>query len=872
MPPKITRNHEYAKVLARTVKTNRGFTSLANKVDAIDSADVTQILSTISASTLEVYDTLDSLPTSSLTKGGQGYVKATQRLYVSDSFGWYSMALVNLTPTQTLDPSGNITLSTDGTSTIVTITATDSDQPESQLSYSVESDGNMLATGTTVTQDSSVFTITPLSEDSGGVAGDFTLTFKTTDSINIATTTKDFSLAFTTPPVSGSTSTIALMKASGSGKAHEGISYQNGSDPTLDIIGFSTTTGTPRASSFSPYREGGYSYYGDGTGDYLYVDLGASGGPDADYTIEFWTYYTNNNTNTGFFNMSATSGAWTSNSTTAIAIGKLDTRFVSYIGGGTTAISHYSINHSTLENTWVHLALVRNSNAITLYINGVAHATTGTQSSDLSSYRYLAIGGYYSASYLIPGYIRDFRYVKGTAVYTSDFTPPTEPLTAISGTQLLTCNLPYFGDKSTNAHSITVYGNAHTEPFGPYDYSPFAIQSDVGSTFLSTGVDGMAETTNHQTISNFGSSDFTIEMWYYPTVFANYQTLYTGRANNSLYGQLQFFVNSTGQLVVYASANGSTWMVAEAGTAIKVINQTWNHIALVRNGNTWTTYINGVGEVVSTNSGTLVNNTLLQIGYENNNVNSAAAGYISDYRIVKGTAVYTSNFTPPTAPLTWVTNTTLQLQNKWDTYVYDAAAAGRITLLGDAQSTTTQRKFTTSSALVFDGTTDGARFDELTPEYLGGDFTIQFWLYPTTWYNSGTVFGHWVGGQYHHFLIYSHTGTDWKLYASSNGSTWNLASAASVSIARWTNSWKHVAMTYDQSAGTVKFWLDGSLASTHTGITGLTSNTYTSSVLSVASDQNGSYVAYAGYVQDIKVSRSVEYTTNFTPPTTEFEL
>jgi hypothetical protein len=197
MPPRITRNHEYAKILARTVKDNKGFTSLANTANFIDSADVIQIASGISANSLTVYDTLDSLPTSSLTKGGQGYVKATQRLYISDSFGWYSAALVNLTPTQTLDPAGNITLSIDGTSTIVTITATDSDQPESQLSYSIESDGNMLATGATVTQDSSVFTITPLSADSGGVAGDFTLTFKTTDNVNIATTTKDFSLTFT---------------------------------------------------------------------------------------------------------------------------------------------------------------------------------------------------------------------------------------------------------------------------------------------------------------------------------------------------------------------------------------------------------------------------------------------------------------------------------------------------------------------------------------------------------------------------------------------------------------------------------------------------------------------------------------------------
>ena len=149
---------------------------------------------------------------------------------------------------------------------------------------------------------------------------------------------------------------------------------------------------------------------------------------------------------------------------------------------------------------------------------------------------------------------------------------------------------------------------------------------------------------------------------------------------------------------------------------------------------------------------------------------------------------------------------------------------------------------------------------------------VQFWLYPASWNNNGHVFGHWVGGQYHQWLIYTSTTTYWKFYASSNGSTWNLASAQNTSIDRWTNSWKHVAMTYDQSAGTVKFWLDGTLESTFTGITGLTSNSYTSSVLSFGEDQNSGYPAYSGYIQDIKVSRSVEYTANFTPPTTEFEL
>ena len=182
MPPIITRNHEYAKILSRTVRDNKGFTSLANKATFLDSATVTQIVSGVSVNSMTIYDTYDSLPSSNLTKGNQAFVRATSHMYISDSNRWFSAAFVNLTPTQTLDPAGNVTLSIDGTSTIVTITATDSDQPDAHLTYSVESDGNMLATGTTITQDSSVFTITPLSEDSGGVAGNFTLTFKITDS------------------------------------------------------------------------------------------------------------------------------------------------------------------------------------------------------------------------------------------------------------------------------------------------------------------------------------------------------------------------------------------------------------------------------------------------------------------------------------------------------------------------------------------------------------------------------------------------------------------------------------------------------------------------------------------------------------------
>ena len=78
----------------------------------------------------------------------------------------------------------------------------------------------------------------------------------------------------------------------------------------------------------------------------------------------------------------------------------------------------------------------------------------------------------------------------------------------------------------------------------------------------------------------------------------------------------------------------------------------WSHVALVRNGTSFVAYLNGTSVVSSTVTGALVNSTdALSIG-ANASGSYAIQGYISNVRVVKGTAVYTSAFTPPTAPLT----------------------------------------------------------------------------------------------------------------------------------------------------------------------------------------------------------------------------
>jgi len=190
----MTRARDISRLLGRTDnEVDSEGEIIASSGQIVDSAFV--LSQTPAPTTFQFYTTLDSLP-SSPDAGTLAFVEANTRMYLNDGNGWYSIAAVNLSPSLTLSPSGTITLATDGSASTVTITATDTDDPSAILSYSVESDGNMKATGTTVTQDSSVFTITPITQASGGVAGNFTLSFKVSDQIDEAVANKSFSLTF----------------------------------------------------------------------------------------------------------------------------------------------------------------------------------------------------------------------------------------------------------------------------------------------------------------------------------------------------------------------------------------------------------------------------------------------------------------------------------------------------------------------------------------------------------------------------------------------------------------------------------------------------------------------------------------------------
>jgi hypothetical protein len=184
------------------------------------------------------YDSIGLLPVTGLIAGTQAFVTSTNRLYVSNGSGWYNTALINATPALSLSSSGTITLASDGSPTTITMTATDSDNSDANLVLSLESGGDLFKFAT-VSQDSSVVTITPRTEDSAvalGYDGSATLTFKASDGINQATVQNTFTLSFGPNwSVAPTESKITASDAAGGDQFGESVSIS--ADGNYAIVG-----------------------------------------------------------------------------------------------------------------------------------------------------------------------------------------------------------------------------------------------------------------------------------------------------------------------------------------------------------------------------------------------------------------------------------------------------------------------------------------------------------------------------------------------------------------------------------------------------------------------------------------------------------
>jgi len=240
---------------------------------------------------------------------------------------------------------------------------------------------------------------------------------------------------------------------------------------------------------------------------------------------------------------------------------------------------------------------------------------------------------------------------------------------------------------SSNATQVQAGGSAANyveDVFSTYLYTGNGTSQTINNGIrLGTGyVNGSGTSALFSPTSNYlsspgsnsayyinGAGNFTIEFFVY------YNALPSGNNNQGATWYAQdsgTAVDSPFNLVqrgniwyLYASTNSGVWDIFSNQTiaTTSLTTGVWYHVALVRNGSTFTLYIDGTARGTATSSGNIRNTSSLNLylfgSWQQPSQSNGLNGYVSSYRIVKGTAVYTSNFTPPSAPLTAISNTSL---------------------------------------------------------------------------------------------------------------------------------------------------------------------------------------------------------------------
>ena len=211
----------------------------------------------------------------------------------------------------------------------------------------------------------------------------------------------------------------------------------------------------------------------DGSGDYLSVPASSDFSfGTGDFTIEGWIYKDTNSHNKCIFTLGDTGTTGGSGEATSLGLNWSNSNRLIVFGDSNYIISNSAANNTAPVGQWIHFALVKNSGVLTLYTNGVSQASyNSSQQWGAGSSNYLTIGatkydGAFSNEW--NGHISNFRVIKGTALYTSSFRPPTEPLTNITNTKLLCCNNSSTTGKTVGP-TITANGDPTASTNSPFD-------------------------------------------------------------------------------------------------------------------------------------------------------------------------------------------------------------------------------------------------------------------------------------------------------------------------------------------------------------------------------------------------------------------
>ena len=807
-----------------------------------------------------VYANIAALPTSG-TAGDMAYVTATNRLYIWTGTGWYNIALINNNPTIS-GVNATYNLAIDGTATVITITATD---PEGlPITYSIASDtsGNTATVTQGTGASTNVFTITPSTNDAH--AGTFSLTFRASDGVNIASAAASFTLEF---KVTNSRYTTALITSVGANNAtNASFDDKSTNDHTITVNGDSHQT------TFSPYRPGGYAEHF--TNDRIsYANHSSLQIGTQDFCMEAWIKLRTQGANYERYVTHQASWAQAGVKGVEFAAEQTGTLQLNVMIDGSSS-TDFGYVHNIEKERWYHTVITRESGHARIFIDGVlennAANTTNINGSGGTHFGTNTAGTDQMDDFLI----RDFRLCIGgvptdysTTSTTNDatiFTPPQAHITktsqgaTASEVKALLFNTPYVQDNSDNTNaSLTYHSKGVTTPDGPYDTLQYSAATDLASVHFDGTGDYLA--ADSKNIGNFGTDDFSVEGWFYLSAAStNYVTVVETRTSGATntgwvmaISASDFYIYSYGHIVRKNSA---------------ILSNQWNHWAYTRESGTHRLFLNG--KTIATNTGDART-------YSDNNFKIGNAGHTSEYftgnqadiRVVKGTAVYTSDFTPPTSPVSAVTNTSFLLQNTDAGIIDKSQRVKTVSLLNGVKSSTSYTKYLTSS-IDFTGSLAYIQPGGLIDTF-AGDYTVEAWIWSADIDNGGTnnmalIDFRPSGGNGQHFALWAKADNKLGLYINSS---YRIQSNTLLTD----STWHHIAIS--RQSGTTRMFIDGTLQTQ----TWSDTNNYTTPAGRPFIGNSSNHITNAnhdwnGYMSDIRFTAGLaRYTANFTPPTAELK-
>ena len=622
-----------------------------------------------------------------------------------------------------------------------------------------------------------------------------------------------------------------------------------------------TTNNTAGQSPFSPFSkdEGKWSYqFTRATPDYISPasssDFAFGTG---DFTIECWAYLTGGQNAYGNGLFCATTGV------VGPALGQhSDDGWQIYHGTSSTDLADTDYP----QDEWVHVAMVRASNVLNVYQNGVKVTSNISDSTNYTNTGF-NIGFYYGTAYAWDGYISNFRVVKGTAVYTSNFTPPTEPLTAITNTKLLTACSNRFIDKSASAHTITPSNTPKINPFSPFKNAATRDPAVHGGSLYFGQHSTSWATVSHATLFDFGTADYCLEAWAYPMwsqYTGNFTLPFAITGGNNYWGWTDLgsgYLGLSNHVDTLDSNSGAT---SESPRLYE-----WSHVVYQVTSGTNNWYVNGTRVYEGTAAAHTSAATGFQFGRSSQYNNHYYGGHLSDIRITTGNGYNpysnASTLTVPTAPLTKGNYTRLLISGT-NAAAKDTSGIEALRTYGNAQLNTSVKKFGTAS-MKFDETGDYAGiFHPPMKVPLGaGDFTVEGWVYFLAVATNGQgVFQFDTGGLNSQdgkgpgLGTYNGTGK-WHIYYGA-GENQNTTIGSSVA-APSQNTWYHFAFV--RTSGVIKIFIDGTQIGNNISYTG---NYTTHNNLTIGGWYSTGYLLN-GYIDDFRITHKARYTSNFTAPT-----